>query len=44
VKKFRLDLFLEDDRSNIMHPTAEGLTKTADANFKEIQKLEGKAN
>jgi len=39
-ENFRLDIFLEDDRSNIMHPTAEGLAKTADENFKEIQKLE----
>jgi hypothetical protein len=44
LKKFSLDIFLEDDRSNIMHPTAEALAKTADANFKVIQRLEGKAN
>lgn len=37
--KLRLDIFLEDDIANIMHPTAEGLSATADANFKVIQTL-----
>lgn len=41
LNRFNLDLFLEDDRAMIMHPTAEGLAATADENFKEIQKLAG---
>jgi hypothetical protein len=40
VENLRLDLALEDDRSNILHPTAEGLAKTADANFHEIERQE----
>jgi hypothetical protein len=40
LKKLRFEWLLEDDRSNIMHPTAEGLARTADANFIEIQKIE----
>lgn len=43
LKRIRLDFFLEDDRSNIMHPTAEGLSKMADANLTEIQKIESKS-
>ncbi|MBV8855459.1 MAG: hypothetical protein JOZ02_00725 [Acidobacteria bacterium] len=39
-----VDLFFEDDTSNIMHPTAEGLAKTADENLKAIKQLEAKAN
>jgi hypothetical protein len=31
---------LQDDRAMIMHPTAEGLAGTADANLEEIKKLE----
>ncbi len=42
--RFEVDLFLEDDRAMIMHPTAEGLAKTADTNLEEIKKLESKAN
>jgi hypothetical protein len=38
--KFSIDFLLEDDRSNIMHPTAEGHAKTADANVVEIRRLE----
>ena len=38
--KFNIDFLLEDDRSNIMHPTAEGHAKTADANVVEIRRLE----
>ena len=38
--KFTFDLFLLDDRSNVMHPTAEVHAANADANFLEIQKLE----
>lgn len=38
--KLKIDLFLEDDRSNIMHPTAEGLARTADLNVLEIRKIE----
>lgn len=41
LNRFNLDLFLEDDRAMIMHPTAEGLAATADENFKEIRKLAG---
>lgn len=44
LKKISLDLLFEDDSSNIMHPTAEGLATHADANFKEIQRQEGKVN
>lgn len=44
LKKFRIDLGAEDDRSNIMHPTSEGLATNADANFAMIEKLEGKPN
>lgn len=44
AKRFRIDLLLEDDRSNIMHPTSEGHATNADANFEAIQRLEGKAN
>jgi hypothetical protein len=40
VENLRLDLALEDDRSNILHPTAEGLAETADANFREIERQE----
>jgi hypothetical protein len=39
LHRFNLDLFLEDDRAMIMHPTAEGHAATADENFKEIQKI-----
>jgi hypothetical protein len=35
----RVDWVLEDDRSNIMHPTSEGHARNADANFKEIKSL-----
>lgn len=42
--RFRIDFLLEDDRSNIMHPTSEGHATNADANFEAIQRLEGKAN
>jgi hypothetical protein len=35
-----LELFLEDDRSTIMHPTAEGHAATAQANFEKIKELE----
>ena len=38
--KFRFDWQLEDDRSNIMHPAAEGLALTADLNVAEIRRLE----
>ena len=38
--KFKIDFLLEDDRSSIMHPTAEGHAKTADANVVEIRRLE----
>ena len=34
------DAVLEDVRSNIMHPTAEGLARTADLNVEEIRKIE----
>lgn len=34
-----LDLAFEDDIASIMHPTAEGLARTADANMLEINKL-----
>jgi hypothetical protein len=34
-------LFLEYARSNIMHPTAEGLARTAQLNFEAIRRLEG---
>lgn len=44
LKKLRIDFLFEDDRSNIMHPTAAGLATHADANFKAIRKLEGKTN
>lgn len=44
LKRIKIDFALEDDRSNIMHPTAEGLTMTADLNVVEIRKLEGKHN
>ena len=37
--KFTFDLFLIDDRSNVMHPTAEGLSATAEANFQKMQEL-----
>ncbi|MBD0369295.1 MAG: hypothetical protein ICV60_00465 [Pyrinomonadaceae bacterium] len=40
ANRFRVDLALEDDRSNIMHPTSEGLATHADANFNTIQMLE----
>lgn len=40
AKRFRLDLGLEDDRSNIMHPTSEGHATNADANFEMIRILE----
>jgi hypothetical protein len=39
-KLFTLDIALEDIRSNIMHPTAEGLAKTADLNVEAIRKIE----
>jgi hypothetical protein len=42
--RFRIDVLLEDDRSNIMHPTAEGHAKTADANVVEIRRLEIQPN
>jgi hypothetical protein len=35
--KINIDILLEDDRSIIMHPTAQGLAKTADANVEAIQ-------
>jgi hypothetical protein len=38
-RTFSFDLFFEDDRANIMHPTAEGLAAMADANFKAIVDL-----
>jgi hypothetical protein len=44
LRRISLDFAFEDDRSNIMHPTAEGLATHADANFKAIRKLEGKTN
>jgi hypothetical protein len=37
--RFKVDFFLEDDRSNIMHPTAEGLARTADLNVEAIRKI-----
>ncbi len=40
AKKIRVDHLLKDDRSNIMHPTAEGLSKTADENLKVIEEFE----
>ncbi len=39
-KLFTLDIALEDVRSNIMHPTAEGLAKTADLNVEAVRKIE----
>jgi hypothetical protein len=42
LKTLNQDFFLEDDRSNIMHPTAEGLSKMADANLTEIERIESK--
>lgn len=44
LKKFRLDLLMEDDTSNIMHPTAEGHAATALANYQAIMRLETMAN
>ena len=44
LKRIKFDFALEDDRSNIMHPTAEGLAMTADLNAAEIRKLEGNHN
>jgi hypothetical protein len=44
LKRIKIDFALEDDRSNIMHPTAQGLAMTADPNVAEIRKLEGKHN
>ena len=41
VLGLKVDLFLEDDRSNIMHPTAEGLATTAQLNVDAIRKLQG---
>jgi len=41
--KLKVDLLLEDDRSNIMHPTAEGLARTADLNVEMIRKMEGQS-
>ena len=41
--KLKVDLLLEDDRSNIMHPTAEGLARTADLNVETIRKMEGQS-
>lgn len=38
--KFHFDLFFEDDRSNIMHPTAEGLAVNADANIAALKNWE----
>jgi len=35
-----IDFAFEDDRSTIMHPTAEGLAETADANVTAINKLD----
>jgi hypothetical protein len=35
-----VDVALEDVRSNIMHPTAEGLAKTADLNVGKINEIE----
>ena len=35
--RIKFDLFLEDDRSNIMHPTAEGHARTADLNVEAIR-------
>jgi hypothetical protein len=40
--KFTFDLFLIDDRSNVMHPTAEGHAANADANFWEIKAIDEK--
>lgn len=37
----RFDLFFEDVTSNVMHPTAEGLARTADLNVAAIRKIEG---
>jgi|GEM_PF-3686395 len=42
LNRIVLDFLAEDDRSNIMHPTAEGLARTADANVKEILDLEAR--
>lgn len=39
----KIDVSLEDDRSNIMHPTAEGLAKTADLNVETIRRMGGLA-
>jgi hypothetical protein len=39
----KIDVALEDDRSNIMHPTAEGLAKTADLNVETIRRISGLA-
>lgn len=37
-----VDVALEDDSSNIMHPTAEALAVHADANLIEIKRIEGR--
>jgi hypothetical protein len=34
-----VDFVAEDESSSIMHPTAEGLAATADANVKAIREL-----
>lgn len=36
----RIDVAFEDVTSNVMHPTAEGLARTADLNVEAIRKLE----
>lgn len=38
-RTYTFDLFFEDDRANIMHPTAEGHARTADANILKIRNL-----
>lgn len=40
--KLRLRILYIDVRSNVMHPTAEGLSVTAGANFCKVRELEGK--
>jgi len=41
---FCIEVALEDDASNIMHPTAEGLAVHADANVVEIERIEGRGD
>jgi hypothetical protein len=39
VRLHFIDWLLEDDRSNIMHPTSEGHAAHAEANVEEIRRL-----